>query len=401
MTRGTLRNLIIALLLVFSSMTACGPVGAGAPTTSTPRPRVRIPARTTSPIPATPDLLAFHMVTSSMGWGLTSGSVWRTQTSATRWARVGRLPGGMVSWDAPTTQIAWFVCQTDASRPGLVVTWTTDGGASWKSVHLNTPWPVVTTSLTVTAGGFGSLLASGSVALQTGPQVLWRIDSNQLTTTPVYSIANGDFVATNWQSPQQGWMTTSSDALPDNTTVLYYTQDGGSRWSPVALPVPRLPGSAASSNPKLQPSLQLITPPVPVTGTDTAMLPAPLLVPEDTKGILTYHEFATLYRSSNMTTWSPIWEQAHLAIVDTRWISATQGWLLAKVSDGSRWTTATTTRGGVTWGNVTPVPLTSMWHQLDLISPSPTDASLFELASGGVVVQYRTSDSGAQWHPAP
>ncbi len=399
--QGSLRYLLPALLLAAISITACGPVGAGASTASAPRPRVRISTRTTPPGPAAPDLLAFHMVTSSLGWGLTAGSVWRTETSATRWARVGHLPGSMVSWDAPTAQIAWVVCQIYASQPGLVVTWTTDGGVSWTTVHLNTPWPVVTTSLAVSAGGFGSLLASGPVALQTGPQALWRIDGNQLTTAPVYSSANGDFVAASWQSSQQGWMTTSSDAVPDNTTVLYSTQDGGRQWSPVALPVPRLPGSDASSNPRLQPSLQLSTPPVPATGTGTAILPGTLLVPVDAKGILTYRAFATLYRSSNMTTWAPMWEQAHLAIVDTRWTSATDGWLLANVPDSARWITATTTRGGVTWHNVRPVPLTSTWHQLELTATSPTNASLFELTSGGVVVQYRTADSGAQWQRIP
>ncbi len=400
-TQGPLRYLLPALFFASISITACGPVGAGASTAVAPRPHVRISTRTTSPRPAAPDLLAFHMVTSSLGWGLTAGSVWRTETSATRWARVGHLLGGMVSWDAPTAQVAWVVCQTDASQPGLVVTWTTDGGVSWTTVHLNTPWPVVTTSLAVSAGGFGSLLASGPVGLPTGPQALWRIDGNQLTTAPVYSTANGNFLAASWQSPLQGWMTTSSDAVPDNTTVLYYTQDGGRQWSPVALPVPSLPGSAASSNARLQPSLQLSTPPLSVPGTSTAMLPGTLLVPVDTKGILTYREFATLYRSSHMTTWSPIWEQAHLALADTRWTSATEGWSLANVPGSARWITATTTTGGVTWGHVNPVPLTSMWHLLDLISTSPTDASLFELTSGGVVVQYRTADSGAQWRRIP
>ncbi len=341
------------------------------------------------------------MATPSKGWGLTSGSVWRTETAAAQWARVGHLPGAVVSWTAPTAQIAWFACQTDASRPGLVVTWTTDGGGSWTTVHLDTPWPVATASLAVSAGGFGSLLASGPVGLQTGPQALWRIDANQLATAPVYAVVNGDFAAASWQSFQQGWMTTTSDALPDNTTVLYYTQDGGRRWSPVALPLPRLPGAAASPNPKLQPSLQLSAPPAPVSGTDTAMLPVTLLVPEDVKGILTYHEFATLYRSSNMTTWSPIWKQADLAMMSTRWLSATDGWLLASVPDGPRWITATTTTGGLTWSNPSPVPLTPTWHQLDLVSPSPTEAWLFELTSGGVVVQYRTVDSGAQWRPTP
>ncbi len=176
------------------------------------------------------------------------------------------------------------------------------GTVSWTTVHLNTPWPVVTTSRAVSAGGFGSLLASDPVALQTGPQALWRIDGNQLTCAPVYSIANRDFVAASWPSSQRGWMTTSSDAVPDNTRALDDTQDGGRQWSPVAMPWPSLPGSAASSNPKLQPSLQLSTPPVTVTGTGTAMLLGTLLVPADIKGILTYHEVATLYRSSNMTT---------------------------------------------------------------------------------------------------
>lgn len=133
-----------------------------------------------------PPLNAIHMVSAKVGWALTTTSnasgvitgvtLWRTANGARTWVRGFRETGSLLAWAAPAAEDAWVVLQAHSGRHFQV--WETeDGGARWQSVTLEGPGsePIVTVLLTASASGVGSVLATGPVGTQTGPQALRRI----------------------------------------------------------------------------------------------------------------------------------------------------------------------------------------------------------------------------------
>ncbi|MGC8488722.1 MAG: WD40/YVTN/BNR-like repeat-containing protein [Clostridia bacterium] len=418
MTRTRFRHGII-LLGASAILAGCGTMSSARSATSrhppvraaSPTPSRSAPIRPGSPSPSiatTAELPPFNtvqMITPQTGWvrttrfntaGVAVGStLWRTTDGAKTWRRVLRASGTVLTWVAPTSASAWIVRQTQAGHRFQV--WTTaDGGAHWQVVTRSIPWSgsVVTAFLTVSAAGMASLLASGPVGTQTGPQALWLLTDNTVAATPVYTSTNTQFSAASWATPTVGWMIASSALINDTAAVLFRSPDGGRQWTPVPLPVPaRLP-SAANGHPQDIPFLSLNAPPTFLTPTDGYLIASvtdgPVQGPLITSPVL--------YQTTNDETWSPVWLGApNQSLTQLQWVDPQHAWVMLTSDNGAQETIATSATGGRSWVAASALPDATARPTDDLLALSATAAIVYAVGPHDALQVYHTTDGGRTW----
>ncbi len=356
---------------------------------------------------ALPDVGTLHMVTPVVGWAetatfnssgaVTRSALWRTVNGTRSWVRVFQQQGAFLAWSAPTADRAWVA--TSSHQDQAFRLWTTsDGGGHWQAFTPAVPWSdsIVTASLTVSATGMGSLLASGPVGTQTGPQALWRITDNILAPTPVYSNANTAFINASWSTPGDGWMTASSALVDDRAAVLYHTTNGGQQWTPVSLPIPTSVPSPANGHPQYVPNLFVIHPPFFVTPDDG------YLVASLTDGTIAgpQVDHPVLYQTTNDQTWAPVWVGSPgSTVAQLQWVDAENGWalLIPQNNSSTRVALITTANGGHTWSSTHMPPDASANPTYDLVALSPTEAIVCAVLPRGRLRVYTTTDGGHTW----
>jgi len=135
------------------------------------------------------------MASARVGWGVTSGDIWRTTNGARAWRKV--TPPGVsfriisgnalnVSWDFVSADTAWVI-SAESTDNAFLISRTTDGGFSWRQFRI--------------------VLGNGG----------------HTRLPPPYQV---DFI-----SPRVGWLSLSTGAAgPQLFVDLFETQDGGHMW---------------------------------------------------------------------------------------------------------------------------------------------------------------------------
>lgn len=233
------------------------------------------------------------------------------------------------------------------------------------------------------------MLLSGPVGTQTGPLALWTIPHGHVSSTAVYHTQNGAFAMISWSSPTEAWATTDGASSP----ALMVSKDTGTAWKPVNLTLPHWVPANAVNNPKPQLNASVVASQPPTFTANTGYLSA-LYVPYTTsQNTVGYREYALLFKTTNGTTWTPVWDRGGASLASMTWASAQSGWaLLAK---GSQVRLDHTATGGRTWQRVStfpptlnPVSVTFSAHIGWIIAQS-TQANTLSL--------YRSHDNGKQW----
>lgn len=264
------------------------------------------------------------MISSTTGWANSSSHIFRTTTAGKKWSSVLKSQT-ILGLDAVSTKAAWALTKSGAHNVSVIHT--DDGGAHWTTHQLSAPWPVVQASVTTNSpgGSFGSVLLSGPVGTQTGPQSLWTISHGHVSSGPVYTTANGSFAGITWTSSTQAWAISDGGASP----VLMASHNGGSAWTPVNLPLPAWVPHQAIANPKPQLKATLVVTQAPTFTAAAGFLAASLYVPYTTpQNTVQTHVYAVLYRTVHGTTWTPVWHRPAETVESMDWSSSQKGWAI-------------------------------------------------------------------------
>jgi|GEM_PF-5222895 len=224
-----------------------------------------------------------HMLGICSGWGLTADAVLKTTDGGINWRKVGPssvAPGHLSSAGAVflDAQHAWIpVAATSANLEPVAVDYTDDGGRSWRATKLNA---------TVGNASDGVYLAfadteHGWAAVDEGTpghpafELFYTVDGGIRWTE--HDLVFGRFTGMAWVSPADGWLvgylnpltaqlyTSPNGALPSSPS-LYGSTDGGSTWAPANLAIgPSLAPSGGHGTLSLLP---------PTFAEYTALLPA-------------------------------------------------------------------------------------------------------------------------------
>lgn len=331
------------------------------------------------------------MVSRATGWASSSNQIFRTTTSGKKWVSVLKSPT-ILTMDAVNAKTAWVATKEGARD--VILSYTDDDGVHWATHQLNAPWPVVQAQVNVTThspdGSFGSVLLSGPVDMQTGPQAMWTLSHGHVSSAPVYITANGAFAAVAWTSSTRAWAISDgvgSPALMDST-------NGGASWSPVALPLPNWVPPKAMNNPRpqLQASLEAFKSPTFVDG--VGYLSTTLNVPYiGSQNIVKYHNYAVLYKTTSGTIWTPIWTRANASLVSMDWITSQDGWDI--VAKGHQVQLDHTSTSGHTWQDVSTLPSTI--HPLSVKFFGQTGWIVSQSTQANTLSLWQSHNDGKQW----
>lgn len=331
------------------------------------------------------------MVSSTTGWASSSNQIFRTTTSGKKWVSVLKSPT-ILTIDAVNSKTAWVVTQ-DSARD-VILSYTHDGGVHWATHQLNAPWPVAQAQVNVTTnsadGSFGSVLLSGPVGMQTGPQTLWTISHGHVSSAPVYTTAHGAFAAVAWSSSTRAWAISDGAGSP----ALMVSTNGGASWSPVALPLSNWVPPKAVNNPRpqLQASLEASQPPTFVDG--VGFLSTILNVPYITsQNIVDSHNYAVLYKTTSGTTWTPIWTRANSSLLSMDWATSQKGWAI--VAKEHQVQLDHTSTSGHTWQDVSTLPSTI--NPLSVKFFGQTGWILSQSTQANTLSLWQSHNDGKQW----
>ncbi|RIV26413.1 hypothetical protein D2Q93_04375 [Alicyclobacillaceae bacterium I2511] len=331
------------------------------------------------------------MVGRATGWASSPNQIFRTTTSGEKWVSVLKS-SAILTMDAVTSKTAWVVTQDGAHD--VILSYTHDGGVHWATHTLHASWPVAQAQVNVAThsadGSFGSVLLSGPVGMQTGPQALWTISQGHVSSAPVYTTAHGAFAAVAWISSTRAWAISDGASSP----ALMDSMNGGASWSPVALPLPSWVSPKAMNNPRpqLQASLEAFQPPTFVDG--VGYLSTTLNVPYiGSQNIVKYHHYAVLYKTTRGTIWKPIWTRANASVVSLDWITSQDGWDI--VAKGHQVQLDHTATSGHTWQDVFTVPSTI--HPLSVKFFSQTGWIVSQSTQANTLSLWQSHNNGKQW----
>ena len=370
---------------VATALVLCGILaGCGA----TPRPTAVPPAASAQHSAAAgPGLTlgSLHMVSASVGWAISGGSVLRTTDGGAAWGNVtpgGVLPRGTVlrafSLNAAD---AWAVVRGDMA---LTIYRTTDGGAAWRSAALATGSLRVSCDFVDPRHGW-LLVDTGAVALQEAVSIYATADGGATwalvsRTGPAGASPGGlpfpggkGGIA--FSSPTVGWVAVNPP-IPGGS-VVYETTDGGRTWARRALPAPAVSGGLVyvyrpwffSPSTGLAP-VQIIVPPA-HTG-DAGRL---LWTVDET------HDGGRSWSTQPAAPGGGLYS----------WLDAQHGWQVVGPNLES------TSDGGRTWTAIPVHRSLSAVRQLDFVSLEVGWA--LESGPGGTTVLLRTTDGGRNWAP--
>jgi len=219
--------------------------------------------------------MQLDMVSSSVGWGISTNAVVRTTDGGAEWTRVLTLPkaAGM-NWfsfrlAALNSSQAWLAEErairvrgdATASRGGsqsarLTIRATTNGGVTWSRA---TPWLPRSVQSSVNSLQFVNSKVGWLMVVQTGMGapghnalshellgttdggLTWsRIEFNYGNRHSPHAISDCAFEAhVTFTSQSDGWATSVSEGCRPPTHSVYRTTDGGSTWLVRDLPVKR------------------------------------------------------------------------------------------------------------------------------------------------------------------
>jgi photosystem II stability/assembly factor-like uncharacterized protein len=214
------------------------------------------PTQATASMPAPINLGYVHMVTASVGWGLTAHLVVKTTDGAHRWVGVKRLTGnrnGRIALAVLNAKDAWLAPAVRVTHNvGSARVWSTrNGGSSWVqsariSLSPEVSGEIGSLQFIDAAHGWLELLGSpgaGSIAhelLRTADGGRhWR--EAEASDKP-HAMPGCSFAANvTFANAHDGWATGLCGAMPQ-AHVVYRTRDGGGRWFAKTLPVPACSG---------------------------------------------------------------------------------------------------------------------------------------------------------------
>lgn len=329
---------------------------------------------------------AVEMVNATTGWAYSSKHVYRTVRSGHEWSRV-LSTNTIIDMDAVNNKTDWIAEQKGPHEVGLC--YTTNGGLNWRTDNITTRWPVTRASISITTssgGSVGSVLLSGPVGAQTGPQAIWLITNSEVSSYPVYQTPNGNFTGISWTSPNHAWASSGG-------TRLGVSQNGGRDWQAVTLPFPSFVPGKAITDPKPQLRASIVASRPPMFAGLTGYLSATLYVPYTTsKDTVKTHYYAVLYRTTNNKTWAPIWSQRSGSISAMDWVGQ-NGWLIVEAGHTS-WLQHTSTRGR-TWNQVSVLPFTM--GPLSVGFAGRTGWIVSQGAESNTLSLFHSLDSGQKW----
>lgn len=390
MTRGHfIASLVATAMLGMGLLAACG---APLATSSLAARNQRPPKVSRAILSLPPQAKTITMMSGTTGWANSSHHIFRTTTAARTWSRVFQSET-ILGLDAVSTRAAWALIKDGTYHVSVIQT--DDGGAHWTTHPLHAPWPVVQASVTVTRhaaeGAFGSVLLSGPVGTQSAPESLWTIAHGQISSDPVYRTANGSFAEITWTSPTQAWAISDGGASP----VLMASHQGGSLWTPVRLPLPNWVPHQAIDNPKPQLTATLVVTQAPVFTVGAGFLAASLYVPYTTRqNTVKTHLYAVLYRTTNGTTWTPVWHRADVTIESLDWRRSQTGWAIMTKA-GSAAQLEYTRTGGRSWHAIFTFP--SPIHPLHVRFTPPIGWLVATRGLSNTLALYQSHNGGQQW----
>lgn len=365
--------------------------GCGAPVTS-PAPHQdahhRSPKATVSASPMA-QAKTITMASAQVGWAASSNHIFRTTNGGQHWSTVLDA-SHIVTMDAVNATTAWVAIQT--SSRDVTLTYTNDGGAHWTRHAITAPFSVVRVALDVTnrPASPGSVLLSDPVGTQTGPQALWTIGHGHVSAKAVYHTPSGALARISWSSPTEAWATSDGASSP----ALMVSKSAGTAWNPVKLPLPHGVPANAVNNPKPQLTASVVASQPPTFIANTGYLSAALYVPYTTsQNTVGYREYAVLFKTTNGTTWTPVWDRGGASLGSMTWASAQNGW--AFIAKGNQVRLDHTATGGRTWQRVSTFPRTL--NPLSVTFSAHIGWLIAQSTQANTLSLYRSRDNGKQW----
>lgn len=213
-------------------------------------------AGTTRPVA----LIALHMVSSRIGWGLETHAVVRTLDGGKHWITVRSFPRSVsltgTSISTYGFNAAWLIASFayTADIPHSTVLSTRDGGRTWRRSNPIRGWASTPSDYAWITGQRGWVLTSEGGAAGSVPTNVYRtsdggahwrlVSHNHLANHSPRSLpsCNG-FSGISFRTRTIGWATGMCGAAPQ-ILMLYRTFDAGSTWrqQQIALPQRRVAG---------------------------------------------------------------------------------------------------------------------------------------------------------------
>ncbi len=386
MTKTMLMGTVSGLFLFGGALAGCGaPVASPSPVLHSNQRSPKVTASASSMEQAK----MITMASTRVGWAASSNHIFRTTHGGHHWSTVLEADH-IVTMDAVNATTAWVAIQT--SSRDVTVAYTNDGGAHWTRHTITAPFSVVRVGLDVSnrPGSPGSVLLSGPVGTQTGPQALWTIAHDHVSTTAVYHTPNGALARISWSSATEAWATSDGAGSP----ALMVSKDGGTAWNPVKLTLPQWVPANAVNNPKPQLNASVVVSRPPTFIAHTGYLSATLYVPYTTaQNTVDTHRYAVLFKRTNGTAWTAVWDRPGASLISITWASPQNGWaLLAK---GSQVRLDHTATGGRTWQRVSTFPPTL--NPLSVTFSAHIGWIIAQSTQANTVSLYRSHDNGKQW----